>query len=448
MAGKGKSTGHTSPPGLGGWEGTSVQSARLREALVITAPRIFLHLTMSIQCGPLTESWDLRPGKKPRRPSAHATPRISDTALPSEPRAARKKHSEAASMLIKREDASHEYQIDTRSSTKPRPKTTMAATTPSPPPPPETTRAATTPSPPPPRSRRTSRRTCHYLAVVQTLITYVVGVMTFCALVMMWQRLGWGLSRPTHLLWNVLSSHNPAFPRFELDSIAASCRPSRYPDCEGIPAMLYQLNGDLTRTNWAIETLGYRLGDALSRMTDPSSKSGCAYLRRLQSDLGTVQKYGDGVRAAVATAALEEEAILSLVTLVGLDVSHDLKVLFKEVNTGGRWIDILVDSDGPHRRDRQWRECTKCKHAMELCVGDLRRGMDILDQEAKRYALLKATLDEIGKQIEATLVAAAEEGEDGNAQCTRDMLQRIKQSFTQAIARAVNGDLLSLKPPQ
>ena len=396
---------------------------------------------MSIQCGPLTETWDLRTGKKPRRAS---TPRISDAALPGEPKAARKKPL-ATSALIKPEDASHEHQFDTRRSTKPRPETKVAATTPSPPPLPGTT-MVTTSSPPPPRSRRTSLRTCHCLAVVQTLITYVVGVMTFCAFVMMWQRLGWGSSRPTHPPWNALASHNPAFPKFEVDHIAASCRPSRYPDCVDIPAMLYQLNGDLTRTNWAIETLGYRLGDALSRMTDPSSKSGCSYLRRLQSDLGTVQKYGDGVRAAVATAALEEEAILSLVTLVGLDVAHDLKVLLKEVNTGGSWTDILLDSDASRRRERQWKECAKCKHAMETCVEDLGRGIEILDQEAERYTQLEATLDETGKEIEATLRVAEEEG--GNGRCTREMLQRSKQSFTQAIARAVDGDLLSLKPPQ
>lgn len=148
--------------------------------------------------------------------------------------------------------------------------------------------------------------------------------------------------------------------------------------------MLYQLNRDLTRTNWAIETLGYRLGDALSRSTDHSSKSGCSYLRYIQSDFGTVWKYGDRVRAAVATTALEEEALLSLVILIGLDVSYNLKVLLKEVNTGGSWMDILLNSDAYHRRDRQWRECARCKHAIVLCVRDLGRGIEILDQEAKR----------------------------------------------------------------
>ena len=385
---------------------------------------------MSIQCGPCTESWDLRTGKKPRRASGQATPRTSDAVLPGEPKAARKKHLEAASVVIKSEDASHEHQFDMLSSTNPRPETTIAATT---------------PHPPPPRPRRTSLRTCPCLAVVQTLITYVVGVMTFCALVMMWQRFGWGSSRPTHPPWNVLSSHNLAFPKFELDNIAASCRPSRYPDGAAIPAMLYLLNGDLTRTNWAIETLGYRLGDTLSTMTNPSSKSGCSYLRQLQSDLGMVQKYGDGVRAAIATAALKEEAILSLVTLVGLDVAHDLKVLLKEVNAGGRWSDILLDSDASHRRERQWNECAKCKDAMESCVSDLGRGIEILDQEAERYTQLETTLDEIGKRIKATLVAV-EEGD--NERCTQNMLQHSKQSLTQAIAQAVDGDLLSLKPPQ
>ena len=210
--------------------------------------------------------------------------------------------------------------------------------------------------------------------------------------------------------------------------------------------MLYQLNRDLMRTNWAIETLGYRLGGALSRSTDHSSKSGCSYLRYIQSDLGTVRKYDDGVRAAVTTAALEEEALLSLVTLIGLDVSHDLKVLLKEVNTGGSWMNILLDSDACHRRDRQWRECTRCKRAIESCIRDLGRGIEILDQKAERYTQLETRLDEIGKQIEATLIAAEEEG--GNARCTRDISQRIQPSFTRAIARVVNGDLLSLKPPQ
>ena len=274
----------------------------------------------------------------------------------------------------------------------------------------------------------------------------MVGVMTFCALVMMWQRLGWGSSRSTHPPWNVLSSHNPAFPKFELDYISASCRPSRYPNCIRIPKMLYQLNGDLTRTNWAIEALGYRLGDVLSKMTDPSSHDGCSSLRHLQSDLGTVQKHGDGVRAAVATAALEAEAIQSLMTLVGLDVTHDLKVLLKEVNRAGSWTEILLDWQASDRRERQWRECAKSKHAIESCVGDLGRGIEMLDREAERYTQLEVALDEVGKQIKAKLRAAEEEG--GNRRCTREMLQRIHPSLTQAIAQAVNSDLLSLKPPQ
>ena len=209
--------------------------------------------------------------------------------------------------------------------------------------------------------------------------------------------------------------------------------------------MLYQLNGDLTQTKWAIETLGYRLGDALSKMTDPSSKSDCSYLQHLQTNLGTVQKYGDGVRAAVATAALEEEAIWSIVTLVWLDVASDSKVLLKEVEMGTSWKEILFEQDASHRRERQWKECEKCKRAMESCVEDLEEGIQILGQETKRYSQLERSLDDIGQQIKATLVAA-EEG--GKWRCTRDMSQRMKQSFIQAIAQAVDGDLLSLKPPQ
>ena len=66
-----------------------------------------------------------------------------------------------------------------------------------------------------------------------------------------------------------------------------------------------------------------------------------------------MQKYGDRVRAAVATAVFKEEAILPLMILVGLDVAHDLKVLLKEVNTGGSWTDILLASEASRKRERQ-----------------------------------------------------------------------------------------------
>ena len=158
-----------------------------------------------------------------------------------------------------------------------------------------------------------------------------------------------------------------------------------------------------------------------------------------------MQKYGDGVRAAVATAALEAEGIRSLVTLVGLDVTYDLKVLLKEVDTGTSWTEILFEPDASHRRERQWKECEKCERAMESCVDDLGKGIQILGQETERYSQLERMLDDLGKRIQETLVAT-EEG--GNWRCTRDMSQRMKQSFTQAIVQAVNGDLGSLKPPQ
>ncbi len=378
---------------------------------------------MSIQCGPLTESWDLRTGKKPRRASTYTNLRVVEEPLSEEPKAARRKRLEAGSVL-KSEEILDEHQLKTCSSIKPRRETDIGIT--------------------PPRSGRKPQQSFHFLAVVQIVVKYVVGLVTVGAGVIVCWTLEWGSSAPAQPPWNVFSSHHPALPKFEVDYIAASCKPSRPPDCEGIPPMLYQLNADLARTNWAIETFGYRLGDALSSMTDRSSKSGCSYLQHIQSDIGMVRKCGDRARASVATLALEEEAIRSLVTLVGLDVAQDLKALVEEVNTGGSWKDVL-DSEAPKRRDRQWRECARCKDALERCVEDLDRGIEILDGKTERYTRLDATLDEIGKQVETTLESAESEGR--HLRCDREIVQRIRQSFAQAIARTVNGDSPSLNHP-
>ena len=361
--------------------------------------------------------------RKPRPASIKETPRIDDEPQPGEPKALRQRHRKAASVGVKSEDASYEQQVNTRGSIQPGPETQV---------------------PSPRRSNGKPQRSCRCLAAVQTIVKYAVGLIFISAGVMVCRSLVWSSSPSARPPWNVFSSRNPPLPKLKVDEVAAACGPSSFPDCEGIPSMLYQLNGELARTNWAIETLGYRLGDALSSMTDSASKSGCSHLRHIQVYLSTARTYGDGVRAAVATSALEEEAIQSLVALVGLDVLQDLKALVKAVSTGWSWQDLL-DPETSRRRDRQWRECVRCRDALERCAGDLGMGIDMLEQEAERYAQLETTLEDIGKQIEATLGAA--EGEGGHARCTMDTVQRIRQSFTQAIRRAVNGDPLSLKPP-